>query len=75
MFRYLYKEKNPLAGLVRRQYVHYKWEEQGYIASLLARTRVNRLKSLPDALSRAYEDVNILEIDEHYEIAKSDHVE
>lgn len=36
---------------------------------------MNRLKQLPDALSRAYNDVNILEIDEHYEIAKSDHIE
>ncbi|KAL4441354.1 hypothetical protein ABPG74_013649 [Tetrahymena malaccensis] len=75
MFRYLYKDKNPLAGLVKRQYMYYKWEQQGYIQALLARTRINNLNGIQDPIDKAYEEVNFLEIDEHYQLAKSDHVE
>jgi hypothetical protein len=55
--------------------MHYKWEEQGYIAALLARSRVKRLQDISDPLDAAYNEVNLMEIEEHYELAKSDHVE
>lgn len=70
MFKSLLRSNGILRQVVDKEYRQFKHEDVGYVAAFLSKLRTSKTD-----LDTIYNELNVLECSEHWEIAKGDHLE